>query len=461
MSRHLGPWLGALALLGAEAAHAADDAAPEDLRATAPNAWAARGRLELGGAFARHDQTVNSGAGRTSASGSAISHLAAGGAWMAERRPLGAAASLELDRFALRTTGVAGTTAMPVTGLDASAGLLGRLGGPGAVAALEGQLGYGLVRVPILNPPTGTPMTTTPGARPATLQAHGPALAVRLTVPLSAGFDLEATGRVLPLLMGARANDRAVDLRRFAGGLGARIGLLDAGTMRLSALAGYQADVVDGGGAVAVHQLQHRIGLGLRASLPQAVPERSAKAPVAAPVAPEAQPAARPVVRGVVRTASKEQDPPPALADVSVTAPGGQTVTTDAEGGFRFDQLAPGLAQLRFSREGFEETAEVVSVPAQGEVVLDIRLRPSAAARSAALIGQVRKEDGAPVEAEVRVLELGLSARADRTGRFRFDIPPGRYTLTIEAPGFVSQRKAAPVGAGEQNIFNVDLQRRR
>jgi hypothetical protein len=31
----------------------------------------------------------------------------------------------------------------------------------------------------------------------------------------------------------------------------------------------------------------------------------------------------------------------------------------------------------------------------------------------------------------------------------------------IESPGFVSQRKLAPVGAGEQNIFNVVLQRER
>ena len=65
------------------------------------------------------------------------------------------------------------------------------------------------------------------------------------------------------------------------------------------------------------------------------------------------------------------------------------------------------------------------------------------------------------MEAQVRVLELGLAARADKVGRFRFDVPPGRYTLTIEATGFVSQRKAVPVGAAEQNIFNVNLQRQR
>ena len=79
-------------------------------------------------------------------------------------------------------------------------------------------------------------------------------------------------------------------------------------------------------------------------------------------------------------------------------------------------------------------------------------MRALAAPRAAALIGQVRTEDGVPVEAQVRVLELGLAARADKVGRFRFDVPPGRYTLTIEATGFVSQRKA---------IFNVNLQRQR
>ncbi len=451
--------LGVLALLGTEAAHAANGSASDEVRAAGSNAWGTRGRLQLRGAFARHDQTVSSGVDRTSASGSAVSHLAADGAWMAERLPLGLAASLAIDRFALQPTEAPGSAALPVTGIETTAGLLARLGGPAAVAALEAQLGYGLARVPMMSPSgTATPMSSASGQR-AALQGHGPALAARLTVAVGRGLDLEATARALPVLFGARVGDADVQLRRFAGGAGARVGLMSAGTMRLSALVGYEADLVDGSGAVAVHQLQHRIGLGLRAVLGQDQPPLPDRAAAPAPrTAPP--PAARPVVRGLVLAAGDQQSRSP-LAGVSVATAAGAITDTDAEGRFHLDQLPPGLAELRFSRDGFEEQVEVVAVPSEGEVVLEIRMRALAAPRAAALIGQVRTEDGVPVEAQVRVLELGLAARADKVGRFRFDVPPGRYTLTIEATGFVSQRKAVPVGAAEQNIFNVNLQRQR
>jgi hypothetical protein len=74
------------------------------------------------------------------------------------------------------------------------------------------------------------------------------------------------------------------------------------------------------------------------------------------------------------------------------------------------------------------------------------------------LIGLVRSESGQPVEARVRLLEPSLTVDADARGHFRFEVPAGRYTLTIEAPGFVTQKKSVRAGAGEQNIYNVDLQ---
>jgi hypothetical protein len=446
-----------LTLVGTGAAHAADAPTDDDLRAAAGNAWGSRGRLELGGAFALHDHTVTSGADRTSAQGSAVSHLRAGAAWMAERRPLGVAAALELERFALRpSVGATASSATSVVGLDASAGLLGRLGGPRARAALEGQLGYALARLPILEPPAagGAPMTI----RPVTLQGHGPAAAVRLTLRLAEALDVEATARVLPRLFGARAQGASIRLSRYAGGGGVRVGVLDAVGVNMSALVGYEAEVTDGAGALSVHQLQHRLGLGLRAAFPEAQAPRTIEA--TAPPAPVAA-IARPLVRGVVRTAGDQAEPGQVLAEVSIQAPDGRRATTDAEGRFILEGLAPGLVQLQFSRDGFQELTEVVSVPEQGDAQLDIRLRAVVEARSAALIGQVRKGDDTPVQAQVRILELGLSARADGQGRFRFDLPPGRYTLMIESPGFVSQRKQAPVGAGEQNIFNVVLQRQR
>jgi len=91
-------------------------------------------------------------------------------------------------------------------------------------------------------------------------------------------------------------------------------------------------------------------------------------------------------------------------------------------------------------------------------VSVQITLRLAQAPAPAVLIGLVRGEDGRPVPAKVRVLEPSLEVDADAHGRFRFELPAGRYTLTIEAPGFITQKKSVQAGAGEQNIYNVDLQ---
>jgi len=69
----------------------------------------------------------------------------------------------------------------------------------------------------------------------------------------------------------------------------------------------------------------------------------------------------------------------------------------------------------------------------------------------------VRDEQGTPVRAEVQVPEVGLTVRADERGRFRIDLAPGDYSIVIQAPGFVVQRKKVRARAGEQNIYNVDL----
>ena len=123
--------------------------------------------------------------------------------------------------------------------------------------------------------------------------------------------------------------------------------------MRLSALVGYEADVVEGSGAVAVHQLQHRIGLGLRAALGQAEPplpdrRRRRRREPHRPRPPGAWCA------GLVQAAGDEQSRSP-LAGVSVATAGGAMTDTGADGRFHMEGLPPGLAELRFSRDGFEE----------------------------------------------------------------------------------------------------------
>jgi hypothetical protein len=149
------------------------------------------------------------------------------------------------------------------------------------------------------------------------------------------------------------------------------------------------------------------------------------------------------------------------LAGVTVAAPEGPGTRSAADGSFALAELAPGLVKVNLSRADLVASTEIVSVPPGGEVSVQITLRRAQAPAPAVLSGLVRSEAGVPVAARVRLLEPGLSVDADAGGRFRFEVPAGRYTLTIEAPGFITQKKGVRAGAGDQNIYNVDLQAER
>jgi hypothetical protein len=291
------------------------------------------------------------------------------------------------------------------------------------------------------------------------LQAHGPAVGARVGVALGAFADLEARARAIPKTFGASRGAEAAELQRYAVGAGARLGSLDLATLRLSALVDYELVVTNGEARdFVLEQAQHRVGLGLRAAWPAPV----VLPPPPPPPAPiELPPSGR--VRGRVRAARGgggfAAGAP--IVGVSVTTPEGAPVTTDAQGRFVLEGLAPALTHIAVTREGFTAADEVVSVPRRGEVDIEILLQPEGPVPVGVLQGFVRGEDGIPVGAVITVRELELTTRADRKGRFRLEVPSGRYELTIEAPNFEPQTKSVVVGPGEQNIFNLDLQRHR
>jgi hypothetical protein len=149
------------------------------------------------------------------------------------------------------------------------------------------------------------------------------------------------------------------------------------------------------------------------------------------------------------------------LAGVQVVAGDRPAVVTDAAGVFTLSDLPAGLLQLQLSRGDLLPQQEVLAIPAEGVVAVEIALRPAEGARLATISGVIRSEAGAPAAARVSVVELGISAQADARGRFRLELPPGRYTLSVEAPGLVAQRKRVDLVAGEHSIHNLDLQRLR
>jgi hypothetical protein len=411
-----------------------------------PLAEAARFRLDLrAGVGVRHD-TLDTGAARIGARGTALSDFVLGGAWFKGRSPIGLAGRVELDRFALRTD--SGGSSVSATGLELHGAAAGRLHPGDGQVLLEAQLGYGFLQVPLGRAPAadGTLPSSTD-----TLQAHGPVIAALVAVAPHEAVTLEAGGRIVPISFGGRYHDTDVSVRRLAAGAGVTIGRVAVADFRVGALVSYEiGNTTAEEGGVSIRQLRHQIAFGLRAlpNNPRRVIGPPPREEIAAP--------ARGRIRGVVRLAAG--DP---LAGVAVTAVDGPATKTGADGSFTLGEISPGLVRVNLARADLVPSQEVVSVPPGGEVTVQITLRPAQAPAPAVLIGLVRGEDGKPVAAKVRLLEPSLAVDADERGRFRFEVPAGRYTLTIEAPGFVTQKKSVRAGAGEQNIYNVDLQAER
>jgi hypothetical protein len=428
----------------------------------------ARGGLSL------RREGVAAGGYDVRASGAAVSHAALGASYFLERAPVGLTGRLDLDRFALRGSGPAGEPVEEIsTEVEAFVGLGARALAAGGRVALEGALGWSYARAPFVEaraeaPPGGAGAPMPARLAPRAVTSHGPAAGVLVAAALAPMLGLEVAGRLAPLSLGAEREASAVSGLRYTAGAAATVGRWRGGGVRLAGLLAYEVGGSTGTApGFELDQMRHRVGIGLRAAF---APPRSAgagaagpRAPVAPPpgatgdVAP-APPAARPRVRGVVRQAAEAgaAEAGLGLAGVTVTPRGLPAVRTDARGGFVIEGAEGGPLELRLELEGFLPGEEVVSVPPSGDVDVELVLRRNLA--PATLVGLVRSDTGAPVAATVTIVELARPVQADARGRFSAQLPPGRYTVTIEAPGFVSQRKTVTVGAGEQSIHNVDLQ---
>jgi hypothetical protein len=407
-------------------------------------------RIDLRGALASHDDRVTSGGQGNQAQGSAVTQLGLAGLWLPRESPFGVAADLALERFALTRQG--GGADSVANGLEISSALVARL--LRGRWALDGQLGYAFMRVPFA---AADPATAGAAGDVSALQAHGPEVAARVGLAIAPFADIEARGRVIPKTFGARHGTDSASLQRYAVGAGARLGSFNLATWRLALLVDYDlvvsnADARD----FTLDQSQHRVGLGLRAAWPAPV-VIAPPPPIPAVLPPSGR------VRGRVRAASAGGGVAAGspLAGVTVTAADGVSITTDVEGRFVMAGRQPVLTRIAVAREGFTAAEEVVSIPRHGDVEIEILLHPDGPAPVGVLLGFVRGEDGIPVGAAITVRELKLSTRADRKGHFRLEVPPGRYELTIVAPNFERQTKVVVVGPGEQNIFNLDLQRHR
>lgn len=160
---------------------------------------------------------------------------------------------------------------------------------------------------------------------------------------------------------------------------------------------------------------------------------------------------------GVVKQASG----PVAGATVTTVGEPVVSVKSGADGSYALEKVGPGPVTVRVKADDFNDAEEVAQVSPAGVATLDFAMTPKAVAVQATLRGLIRAKSGEAVKATVRVVELKLKLQVKADGRFSADVPSGKYTLVIEARGYVTQTKTVEVSGGDQAIFHTELERSR
>lgn len=161
-------------------------------------------------------------------------------------------------------------------------------------------------------------------------------------------------------------------------------------------------------------------------------------------------------VVGVVQAA-----PDKPLLGVLVRADGGAEVKTDERGAFTLERVGPGPVTITAALTGFEKGEEVVQVPPEASASLTFTLKATGVRAKATVKGLVLGADGAVPKATVKLLEKKLTVKLKPDGRFELEVPGGRYTISIQAPGYVTQTKVLELADGDQAIFHAELEKTR
>lgn len=158
-----------------------------------------------------------------------------------------------------------------------------------------------------------------------------------------------------------------------------------------------------------------------------------------------------------------DQGNPIAGAEVVLTSPDGEvarTATTDSDGAYRFGDVPVGENySITVRGEGYVEYSGTLAVqegdsPAPAiEITRDL---PSGQIR-----GVVQSFRGQPIQATVHIDPFGGEVTADEEGIFEIDVPPGAYTVTVSAEGYVEQSRPIIVEEQGVTILNVDLRSER
>jgi uncharacterized membrane protein len=124
---------------------------------------------------------------------------------------------------------------------------------------------------------------------------------------------------------------------------------------------------------------------------------------------------------------------------------------------FEAKEVEVGDYQLLVTAERLKPHRQAVSVR-EGEPI-EIEVSMSPAGDSGQLRGLVRSFDGQGLGAKITVEPGGHHVQAGDDGAFTLEVPPGSYTVLIEAEGYATQRRKVNVGRDGVVVLNVDMQR--
>lgn len=159
-------------------------------------------------------------------------------------------------------------------------------------------------------------------------------------------------------------------------------------------------------------------------------------------------------IKGVVKG---DKEAPIEGAEISVEG-GKGTLKTGADGAFVIAQVGPGPTKVGIKAKGYKDGEEVVQVPPEAEAQLTVVLIKQGERAPATIRGSVKSAAGKPMRALVKISEVNQTIPLKSDGRFVVQVPGGKYTVTIEAAGYVTQMKTVEVADGDQAIFHCDLQ---
>lgn len=141
-------------------------------------------------------------------------------------------------------------------------------------------------------------------------------------------------------------------------------------------------------------------------------------------------------------------------AKVQLITPAGELpVEPDEQGEFLLKDIEVGSVTLNATVAGYVPISKTL-VLARDPLKLELNLEPTLTGQ---VRGLVRSFGGAAVKARISIQPGNLEMSSDADGTFELDVAPGTYEVTINAAGFLVQKKKVVVEKDGVVVMNADL----